>query len=66
MMRKIIILIITGCFAGIYLSWAFSREGEAAAPKKVVVISVDGSINPASAEYINSGIKYAKIGRAHV
>ncbi|HOK75668.1 MAG TPA: nodulation protein NfeD [Bacteroidales bacterium] len=26
---------------------------------KVVVITVDGSINPASAEYINSGIKYA-------
>lgn len=27
---------------------------------KVVVITVDGSINPASAEYINSGIKYAR------
>lgn len=28
--------------------------------KKVVVISVDGSINPSSAEYINSGIKRAR------
>jgi membrane-bound serine protease (ClpP class) len=28
--------------------------------KRVVVISVDGSINPSSAEYINSGIKRAR------
>ncbi|HCI55950.1 MAG TPA: nodulation protein NfeD [Bacteroidales bacterium] len=28
--------------------------------KKVITISVDGSINPSSAEYINSGIKQAK------
>jgi len=59
MMRKIIILIITDCLVGIYGPWSVSQESEAAAPKKVVVISVDGSINPASAEYINSGIKYA-------
>jgi membrane-bound serine protease (ClpP class) len=32
--------------------------------KKVVVISVDGSINPSSAEYINSGIRDASLKNA--
>jgi membrane-bound serine protease (ClpP class) len=35
------------------------RAEENAAGKKVVVISVDGSINPSSAEYIHSGIRNA-------
>jgi membrane-bound serine protease (ClpP class) len=38
--------------------FAFQAE-ENPATKKVVVISVDASINPSSAEYINSGIKHA-------
>jgi len=36
-----------------------SQAGEDTRLKKVLVISVDGSINPSSAEYINSGIKRA-------
>ncbi|NMC38037.1 MAG: nodulation protein NfeD [Bacteroidales bacterium] len=37
-----------------------SHAGENSGTKQVVVISVDGSINPSSAEYINSGIKHAR------
>jgi len=37
-----------------------SQSGENTKLKEVVVISVDGSINPSSAEYINSGIKRAR------
>jgi membrane-bound serine protease (ClpP class) len=37
-----------------------SQPGGEAGLKKVLVISVDGSINPSSAEYINSGIKRAR------
>jgi membrane-bound serine protease (ClpP class) len=36
-----------------------AQSGENTGLKKVVVISVDGSINPSSAEYISSGIKRA-------
>ncbi len=36
------------------------QSGENTKLKEVVVISVDGSINPSSAEYINSGIKRAR------
>jgi len=36
-----------------------SQTGENTITKRVVMISVDGSINPSSAEYINSGIKHA-------
>jgi membrane-bound serine protease (ClpP class) len=35
------------------------QTGEDTELKKVFVISVDGTINPSSAEYINSGIKHA-------
>jgi len=37
-----------------------SQTGENTITKRVVMISVDGSINPSSAEYINSGIKHAR------
>jgi membrane-bound serine protease (ClpP class) len=37
-----------------------SQTEENTIVKRVVVISVDGSINPSSAEYINSGIKRAR------
>lgn len=37
-----------------------SYAQEDSGTKKVVVISVDGSINPSSAEYINSGIEHAR------
>ncbi len=36
------------------------QTGENLDAKKVVVITVDSSINPSSAEYIGSGIKYAR------
>jgi membrane-bound serine protease (ClpP class) len=36
-----------------------SQPGDENDSKKVLVISVDGTINPSSAEYINSGIKSA-------
>jgi len=36
-----------------------SQSGNETGLKKVLVLSVDGSINPSSAEYINSGIKRA-------
>ncbi len=37
-----------------------SRAGENTGRKQVVVISLDGSINPATQEYINSGIRNAR------
>lgn len=37
-----------------------SQTKENTFAKRVIVISVDGSINPSSAEYINSGIKRAR------
>ncbi|MBP8959310.1 MAG: nodulation protein NfeD [Bacteroidales bacterium] len=37
-----------------------TQAGEDSVTKKVVVISIDGSINPSTAEYINSGISKAK------
>ncbi|MBU2636909.1 MAG: nodulation protein NfeD [Bacteroidetes bacterium] len=37
-----------------------SQTEENTFAKRVIVISVDGSINPSSAEYINSGIKRAR------
>jgi len=36
------------------------QTGENLNTKNVVVITIDGSINPSSAEYIGSGIKYAR------
>ena len=39
---------------------SLSQTDEKAIIKRAVVISVDGSINPSSAEYINSGIKRAR------
>ena len=40
------------------------RAEESSAAKRVVVITVDGSINPSSAQYINSGIKHARDNNA--
>jgi membrane-bound serine protease (ClpP class) len=36
-----------------------AQTGESSNSKEVMVLSVDGSINPSSAEYITSGIKHA-------
>jgi membrane-bound serine protease (ClpP class) len=36
-----------------------AQTGENSKPKEVMVLSVDGTINPSSAEYISSGIKRA-------
>lgn len=52
---KIVICGILAVFPG-----KTSHAGENSGTKQVVVISVDGSINPSSAEYINSGIKQAR------
>lgn len=43
----------------IYPGLASNAEGNSGS-KQVVLISVDGSINPSSAEYIDSGIKHAR------
>ena len=41
-------------------SVSVSQTKENTIVKRVVMISVDGSINPSSAEYINSGIRYGR------
>jgi len=41
-----------------------SQTKENTKTKRVIVISVDGTINPSSAEYINSGIKRARENNA--
>ncbi|MGQ9620390.1 MAG: NfeD family protein, partial [Bacteroidales bacterium] len=41
-------------------SSSFYQEDNFSIGNRVVVISVDGSINPASADYISSGIRHAK------
>jgi len=43
---------------------AVPQTGEDAVSRKAVVISIDASINPASAEYINSGIRHAREKKA--
>lgn len=52
------------CLAGVHGLRSVTRSDVPTASEKVVVVSVDGSINPASAEYIHSGIKYAGEVRA--
>ncbi|MGB4292420.1 MAG: nodulation protein NfeD [Bacteroidales bacterium] len=48
------------CFAAFIGFSPVPQTEQPVSREKVVVITVDGSINPASAEYINSGIKYAR------
>jgi len=60
MIRKFIILYIGICLSGVPGFGSVQQDDKAIAPGKVVVISVDGSINPSSAQYINSGIKFAR------
>jgi len=55
---KILILHIV-CFGIASLSFGTVSQPDTIS-KKAVVISVDASINPSSAEYINSGIKHAR------
>ncbi len=50
-----LILLITSAFS-VYQNVI----GDNSLKSKIIVITIDGSINPASAEYINSGIKKAK------
>ena len=57
---KVFILHIAICVILTMSLGLVSQPEENTILKKVVVISVDGSINPSSAEYINSGIKRAR------
>jgi membrane-bound serine protease (ClpP class) len=56
---KVFILHITICGMLTMSLGSVSQPEASTVIKKAVVISVDGSINPSSAEYINSGIKHA-------
>lgn len=56
---KVLLLHIAFCLTGAIFLASDLQIGEGSAGKRVVVISVDASINPASAEYITSGIEYA-------
>jgi len=56
---KVFILHIAICVILTISLGLVSQPEENTIIKRVVVISVDGSINPSSAEYINSGIKNA-------
>ena len=57
---KVLKLYIAICLMLTISSGLVSQPKENNGVKRVVVISVDGSINPSSAEYINSGIKRAR------
>ncbi|MDI6779532.1 MAG: nodulation protein NfeD [Bacteroidota bacterium] len=57
---KVFILHIAICVILTMSLGLVSQTEENTIVKRVVVISVDGSINPSSAEYINSGIKRAR------
>jgi len=57
---KVFKLYIAICLMLTISSGSVSQPEENNSVKRVVVISVDGSINPSSAEYINSGIKRAR------
>jgi membrane-bound serine protease (ClpP class) len=56
---KVFILHIAICVILTISLGLVSQPEENTIVKRVVVISVDGSINPSSAEYINSGIKHS-------
>jgi membrane-bound serine protease (ClpP class) len=57
---KVLKIHIAICIILITSQGLVSQTGENTITKRVVMISVDGSINPSSAEYINSGIKHAR------
>lgn len=56
---KVVILYIAFCLALTVNLGFISQTEEEISVKRAVVISVDGSINPSSAEFISSGIKQA-------
>ncbi len=58
-MRLIIPEVVICCILAVF-PFKTSHAGGNNGAKQVVVISVDGSINPSSAEYINSGINHAR------
>src|SRR5665648_1249952 len=60
LIMKVFKLNIAICIVLIMSLRLVAQPGENTIVKSVVVISVDGSINPSSAEYINSGIKHAR------
>lgn len=60
LIMKVFILHIAICVILTMSLGLVSQTEENTIVKRVVVISVDGSINPSSAEYINSGIKRAR------
>ena len=57
---KVLLFHIVVWLAGATCLGSGLQSGDSTARKRVEVISVDGSINPSSAEYINSGIKHAR------
>ena len=52
------------CIMLVLFTGVMSRAGEDSGRGPVVVISLDGSINPATHEYINSGIRNARAKNA--
>ena len=63
MISKFIIL-CSAIVLALSVPLAVSQVDENSEAVRVVVISVDGSINPSSAQYINSGIKHARENNA--
>jgi len=61
---KFVILHIAICVLLTMNLGLVSQTKENTKTKRVIVISVDGTINPSSAEYINSGIKRARENNA--
>jgi len=57
---KVLLFHIAFCLTGATCLGSVSQAGDSTAGKRAVVITVDGSINPSSAEYITSGINYAR------
>src|SRR4030042_1620203 len=57
---KVLLFHIAFCLTGATCLGSVSQAGDSTAGKRAVVITVDGSINPSSAEYITSGIDYAR------
>ncbi|MFO7621580.1 MAG: nodulation protein NfeD, partial [Bacteroidales bacterium] len=64
MISKDILLRCVVLLLAVLGSGSVTRAEESSAAKRVVVITVDGSINPSSAQYINSGIKHARDNNA--
>lgn len=60
MIRKLILVYIGIFLSGLNGFGTVQQDDKITEPGKVVVITVDGSINPSSAQYISSGIKHAR------